>query len=90
MGKLADQDMSNSYVCATCGSIIKNPKASRNFSMMLVWIIIIFFTLGLGLILYILAGKKKKICNVCGNKNLLPYNSPMAQKILKDLGQINA
>lgn len=83
---IADQTNSNDggdYICTTCHSRT-GAHFKRKYSMGWFWIIFIFISMGLGLIVYFLIGKKENVCPVCGAKTLVPINTPIGQQILKN------
>ena len=71
------------YICTTCHSRT-GAHFKRKYSIGWFWVIFIFISMGLGLIIYFLIGKKENVCPVCGAKTLVPTNTPIGQQILKN------
>lgn len=78
-----EREVARSYVCSTCGFHghveLKKPSAALGVFLLLLYIIP-------GLIYFAwreTAGKRK--CPMCQGEQLIPDDSPMAQKILSDL-----
>ena len=79
----ANGNNSEDYICNTCHSRT-GAHFKRKYSIGWFWVIFIFISMGLGLIIYFLIGKKENVCPVCGAKTLVPTNTPIGQQILKN------
>lgn len=79
----ANGNNSEDYICTTCHSRT-GAHFKRKYSIGWFWVIFIFISMGLGLIIYFLIGKKENVCPVCGAKTLVPTNTPIGQQILKN------
>lgn len=78
--------MVTQYICNACGQLGKpNEKLRGNFAAELIlW----WFFIVPGIIYsYWRRSNKDKVCASCGNKTLIPANTPMGAKLLTDTGQ---
>ena len=66
--------------CTNCKNEFKKGKFIGG-NIGLLWIIFIFFSMGLGFILWIVAGRKKKeVCPFCGSENIIDKKYYKGQK----------
>jgi len=72
---------SNELMCTTCGSVgIPKKRIPGLFVVeLLLWLL--FIVPGLAYMLWRLSNKKN-VCPNCGAENMIPLDSPVAQKIL--------
>lgn len=72
-------------ICSSCGGRTSKTETPGSFGVeLLLWL---FMCLP-GLIYSIWRiSARKVVCGSCGATTLIPINSPMGQKLLKDLGQ---
>jgi hypothetical protein len=75
------------YICRNCGELTNKSYKRSSFVGSLAWLVFIFLSMGLGIIVYAIAksgGGSQNCCPHCRSDNsLVPTNSPMGRELLK-------
>lgn len=71
------------YICTSCGNLIKPKTQTKGSFWMEVLLWMLFILPGL---LYSLTrlGNKVYVCPICGKDTVIPTNTPVGQKLLKE------
>ena len=74
-----------SLICATCGTV-DEPKKVMKGSFLIELVLWIFLIVpGLLYSLWRLVTPRTKVCRSCGSTNIIPLDSPVGQKLQKEL-----
>jgi len=76
--------MKGEFICPSCGYIGKPKTVVRGSFLMEVVLWLFFLVPGLIYSIWRLTGKEK-VCPSCGQKGMIPLDSPRGQKLQKEL-----
>jgi len=74
------------YICTSCGEVGK-PKTNTKGSFWMEVLLGLFFVIPGVFYSFWRLGNKVYACPACGNETVIPTDTPMGQKLLKDLKQ---
>lgn len=78
--------MATVMLCASCGSQDTPKRVTRGSFLIEVFLWLCLLVPGIVYSLWRLTSKRS-VCRACGQENLIPLTSPMAQSILQRTGQ---
>lgn len=75
--------MKQEYICTICGHVGYPKKITKGSFIMEIVLWIFFLIPGIIYSVWRLSSKRK-ICSACGNVSIIPADTPMGQKLIKE------
>jgi hypothetical protein len=83
MARRDEQLGKREMVCTRCGARMMPRRSSHCSAVITVLLLLLWIIPGLLYIGYCMA-KSQQICSVCGSSEIVPVNSPVAQRIISE------